>query len=78
MATSMRQNRRQVRARFPWLGRGTFGCTETQVQANTVAKQLTMLKSARRLLISKALPDMGGFERVGRPEIAGALPWGSF
>jgi hypothetical protein len=38
------------------------------VHANKVAKQLlTMLKMVR-LLVSEALPDIGGFERVGGPE----------
>jgi hypothetical protein len=44
---------RQKSASWLWFGEGTFGCTDTQVQAKIVARQPQMMSNNfRQLLIS--------------------------
>jgi hypothetical protein len=77
MAPTIKRNLHQVRASWPWLGAGTFGWTETQVQANTVARQpLMILKNVRQLLISsheagsRSSRESKGCLDKGRPLVA--------
>lgn len=55
----------------PWK-QGIFGCTETQVHANVVAKQLhKMLQSVRSADVPVAIVISGGKSGVGAPETLG-------